>query len=246
MLLHHSGVQHLERRQRVTLPACFCWTRFGTEAGQAIDQIFERKEQERLANGGVFFWGIGNAIGPSIKELLRRTPNPEVLFSPIKSVPRLADSAPEVVAAWGSAETLEGESFRLPESSLVTSRYDPGTSSKDSRYALVCSSSGSLEETRCDEKIALANLRNLITGRPVGSSQVTAVVSKLNGNIEGMPNYTVHIRATLVYPYFVRLRDPILLSKPDQDWGATVRQIWEDRLAISLTRPISKTSRLLS
>jgi len=230
----------------VTLPACFCWTRFGTEAGQAIDQIFERKEQERLANGGVFYWGIGNAIGPSIKELLRRTSNPEVLFSPIKSVPRLADSAPEVVAAWGSAETLEGESFRLPESSLVTSRYDPDTSSKDSRYALVCSSSGSLKELRCDEQIASSNLRNLITGRPVGSSQVTAVVYKLDEEIEEIPKYNVHIRARLVYPYFVRLRDPILLSKPGQDWGAAVRQIWEQRLAISLTRPIPKTTRPFS
>jgi hypothetical protein len=26
----------------------FCWTRFGTEAGEPIEQILERKEDERL------------------------------------------------------------------------------------------------------------------------------------------------------------------------------------------------------
>ena len=50
------------------LPTIFCWTRFGGEAGEPIEQILFRKEQERLANGGVFLWGIGNAVGPSIYE----------------------------------------------------------------------------------------------------------------------------------------------------------------------------------
>lgn len=217
----------------MTLPPCFCWTRFGTEAGQPIGQILERKEQERLANGGVFFWGIGNAIGPSIKELLLRTASPEVLFSPIKSAPRPADSAPQSVAAWRSAETLEGEPFQLPAFSLVTSRYDPDASGRESRYALVCSSATPLQEPQCDEEIVLSSLRNLVSGRPVGSSQVTAVVYKLDEQTVGLTKYRIHIRAMLTYPYFIRLRDPLLLSNDDQDWAATVRCVWEQRLTIS-------------
>src|SRR5687768_6644325 len=108
----------------MALPDCFCWTRFGTEAAQSIDQILARKEQERVANNGVFFWGIGNAVGPSMKELIRCTPRPEVLFSPIKSRPRAKDVAPPAVVAWVTGHTLAGEFFRLTAPSLVTSRQD--------------------------------------------------------------------------------------------------------------------------
>jgi hypothetical protein len=231
----------------VTLPLCFCWTRYGTEAGQTIDQIFKRKEQERAANGGIFFWGIGNAIGPSVRELLRRTANPEVLFSPIKSAPRLADARPESVVAWTSAETLRGDSFDLPFHSLVTSRYDPNAP-RESSYALVCFSTQSLNETRCDEQIAFAGLRNLRTGRPVGASQVTAIVQSVETAAARNPRYEVSIRARLVEPYFLRLRNPLALSSKDQttDWEGTVREVWSRRLSDFTRRSAIATGRLFS
>lgn len=231
----------------MTLPVCFCWTRFGTEAGQAIGEIFERKEQERTANDGVFFWGIGNAIGPSIRELLRRTAIPEVLFSPIRSAPRLADAKPPSVVAWTAAETLGGEPFQLPEHSLVTSRYDPNAP-KESSYALVCFSPRPLNESRCDEQIALAKLRNLRTGRPVGASQVTAIVESMNIAAVEAPKYEVLIRAKLVEPYFLRLRGPLLLSKTDQDvdWETTVQGVWQRRLFESRRQSGTKIQPLFS
>jgi len=231
----------------VTLPTCFCWTRFGTEAGQAIDQIVERKEQERAANGGLFFWGIGNALGPSIRELLRRTTNPEVLFSPIKSLPRSVDSQPAAVVAWTAAETLAGEPFQLPGHSLVTSRYDPNAP-RESSYALVCFSPRPLNESRCDERIAFAGLRNLRTGRPVGASQVTAVVKSMSIAVAERPRYEVWIRAKLVEPYFLRLRGPLLLSKTDQDsdWGRTVYGVWQRRLSEASRQSATKIQRLFS
>src|SRR5437867_7353861 len=121
------------------IPEVFCWTRFGTEAGQTIDAILTRKEKERLANGGMFLWGIGNAIGPSLIELLRREPTPEALFSPIKSQPKPEDVTPPGVAAWTKAETLNGDTFPIPRPSLVLSRYDPA-GGKRAHYALVCHS----------------------------------------------------------------------------------------------------------
>ena len=229
----------------MTLPAYFCWTRFGTEAGQLIEQIFERKEQERVANGGVFLWGIGNAIGPSITELLQRTTYPEVLFSPIKSTPRLADSSPTTVVAWSSAETITGELFDLPKVSLVTSRIDPNAT-RESRYALVCFSARSLHDQACDEKIVPDDLRNLITGRPVGASQVTAVVQRTQSATSATSKYSVCIRASLVYPYFVRLRDPLPLEKSgeNRDWGKVVRKVWEQRMSGTSTQPVPKAVRL--
>src|SRR4051812_40360539 len=91
------------------LPQVFCWTRFGTEAGEPIEQILKRKEIERRHNEGVFYWGIGNSLAPSMAELLRRARRPEVLFSPIRSRPRPVDIAPDAVVRWHAAETLDGE-----------------------------------------------------------------------------------------------------------------------------------------
>jgi hypothetical protein len=216
----------------VALPEYFCWSRFGTEAGQAIDQILERKEEERSANAGVFLWGVGNAIGPSVRELLRRTPKPEVLLSPIKSPARTADSKPRAVVAWTYAETLAGDSFPLPSCSLVTSRHDP-LAPRAAHYALVCFSAHPLAALGSQEKVGFACLRNLLTGRPVAASQVTAVVERKLKYTFGSSTYDVAIRAKLVYPYFLRLRGPQLLSDaaPNPDWSKIVRQVWERRNA---------------
>src|SRR5438552_3133684 len=101
-----------------TLPQHFCWTKFGSEAGQTADQILRRKEEERRGNDGVFLWGIGNSLGNAVHELVRRSSRPEILFSPIKAVPRTCDSDPHEVLAWRSAETFRGEQFALPPWSL--------------------------------------------------------------------------------------------------------------------------------
>ncbi len=108
----------------MSLPFAFCWTRVGVEAGQPLESIFRRKEEERAANGGLFFWGIGSAIGPSIAELVRQSPQPEVMFSPIKSAARSVDAKPESVVAWTSAQRFDGSKFVLPAQALITSRFD--------------------------------------------------------------------------------------------------------------------------
>ena len=190
------------------IPDCFCWTRFGTESGEVIGQIFERKEAERAANGGVFIWGIGNSIGPSIRELVQRTPKPEVLFSPIKSLPKPQDVAPSAVAVWTSSETLNGEIYHLPEHSSVTSRYDPLVPA--AHYALVCSSPIPIAPVQSAGKVALAALTNLRTGRPIGASQVTAVVSFRPLDSERGYVYDVSVRAELVWPYFIKLCRPVI------------------------------------
>jgi hypothetical protein len=218
------------------IPQHFCWTRFGTEAAQSVQQILDRKEQERQANGGMFFWGIGNAVGPSMKELLRRNPSPQVLFSPIKSPARTEDAEPSVVVAWTSAETLFGDPFRLPERSLVTSRFDPD-SPRGSHYALVCFSDQQLRVASAKEDIVFENLRNILTGRPIGASQVTSVVERVPGTCRGSRTYEVSIRAWLVEPFLIRLHDPLPLatskegSEPMATWAQAVEANWNRRIA---------------
>lgn len=216
----------------LNLPALFCWTRFGAEAGQPIEQILRRKEQERSANNGVFLWGIGNAVGPGIRELVRRCSSPEVLFSPIMGKARKEDVTPESVVAWTSGETHDGREYPLPSCSLVTSRQSV-SSPKASHYALVCFSGESL--VPCSPRCTLTfnTLRNLVSGSQVGASQVTAVVVRDDNEAPiGGRLYEVALRAHLVHPYFIRLRQPVALSPSsgsDEDWAAAVESVWSQR-----------------
>ncbi len=186
------------------LPRRFCWTRFGSEAGQSIDQILRRKERERVANGGVFLWGIGNSVTSGIRQLVLSTPRPEVLFSPIKSRARLVDRAPSVVVTWTAAETMDGERYQLPPGTIVTSRGGTGRP----HYALVCFSDRPLCCSESGPSVDFDGLRNLLSRRPLGASQVTAIVSTNGGEGDGR-QYTVPFRASLIAPYCVRLRDSV-------------------------------------
>lgn len=185
------------------LPVAFCWTRFGTEAGERIEEILERKEAERLACDGVFFWGIGNSVAPSIAELLRQTDRPEVLFSPMRSRPRQVDVKPSRVVCWTAGETLSGR-FELPPAARVTSRRE--TASRRPHYALVCSSAQPLAFGDFGQ-LDFYSLRNLIGGTRLGASQVAAVVKRLAQADLGGPKYPVALRAVLHEPYFLRLRE---------------------------------------
>jgi len=222
------------------LPALFCWTRFGAEAGQPIEQILRRKEQERSANKGVFLWGIGNAVGPGIRELVRRCGSPEVLFSPIIGKARKEDVTPESIVAWTSAEAHDGRAYPLPSCSLVTSRQSV-SSPKASHYALVCFSGESLVPCLPACTLAFNALRNLVSGSKVGASQVTAVVARNNeASIRGRL-YEVAFRAHLVDPYFIRLRQPVAIPgsiNPDGDWTAVVESVWNHRVSGSQPLPL--------
>jgi len=140
------------------------------------------------------------------------------VISPRHRAPRHQDVAPPAVAAWTSGETLDGDAFLLPEHSLVTSRFDPARP-RGAHYALVCYSPAPLTLSESTDTIVFAGLRNLLTGRPVGPSQVTAVVHWFESWTQGMTTYGVAMRARLVYPYFIRLAHPLLL--PDAELGSS-------------------------
>jgi hypothetical protein len=193
------------------LPRHFCWTRFGTEAGQLIERILWRKEEERLLNGGVFLWGIGNAVGQSMRKLVKLEAHPEVIFSPIRSAPRRVDVDPENVVVWMAGRTVDGEEYEIPSGSLVTSGYSPHKGHKN-HYALVCASQETLGINHAAEVIAFGRLRNILSNRQVGASQVTAVVTQVDQE-DGKEGaiYPAAIRAQLIFPYVVQLVDPIPL-----------------------------------
>jgi hypothetical protein len=217
-----------------TLPKYFCWTRFGTEAGETIENILARKEQERLENNGIFLWGIGNALGPSIRELLLLTPRPQVVFSPIKSPPKTSDVEPQNVAVWTKGRTLDGTYYNLPQGSLVTSRYEPNES-RNGHYALVCFSASplSIDDLQLREKINARGLCNLMSGRPIGASQVTAVVRRMENDPDSVVEYSLAIRAELVAPYFIKLINPLQIPSnvrmlTGHDWTRALRRLLQE------------------
>lgn len=214
ILMHKRINMHMNT---TTLPTRFCWTRFGTESGESISSILERKEQERLRHGGMFLWGIGNSVAPAIEELVRLEAAPKVLFSPMKSKPKAIDVAPSRVFSWNTALALDGQEWPIPEGLNVLSRGSSESGRlKRSHYALVCRSTRPLLEASIQEELVYDDLVNLLSQAKLGHSQVTAVVSHHHGRAASRnKSYSVGFIAELVYPYFVRLIDPILLDEPE-------------------------------
>jgi hypothetical protein len=171
-----------------------------------MEEILGRKERERLENDGVFFWGIGNSVAPGMAALIERSDRPEVLFSPIRGRPRAVDCAPAARFSWTAGHDLDGRRFELPPAARVTSGGPPGRSAR-AHYALVCASAAPLSIDSGDEELDFVALRNLMSGNPLGASQVTAVVTALEDHVPSDMRYRVAMRAELAPPYFIRLTE---------------------------------------
>jgi hypothetical protein len=50
----------------------FVWTKMGAESGEGLAQIVRRKEGERVAGRGIFWWGIGTSLGPAVPDRARQ------------------------------------------------------------------------------------------------------------------------------------------------------------------------------
>ena len=217
------------------LPSAFCWTRFGVEAGQEIAEILERKETERRANGGVFLWGIGNSIVPSLNDLLAVTDTPKAVFSPIRTRPRPVDKAADAVAVWTRARTPRGMPWALPPHSMVTSHVGRALGR---HFALVCRSPHTLRLSEDGPTFAMDDLRNLRSDRLVGASQVTAIVrhqplgrdTEIIRSAEGGSIYAATMVVDLVPPYVVILDAPTVVHAAGCRGDEFIRACWDVRL----------------
>ena len=115
-----------------------CWTRMQAEAGQSLDAIVARKEYERRAGCGLFFWGVGNAPPVGITALARMGRQIPVIFSIMKTEARANDSRPTRTVIWRRYFDSDGFERPLPRHALVTSRGDNANGAKNVHYALMC------------------------------------------------------------------------------------------------------------
>jgi len=199
------------------LPEVFCWTKMQAEAGQPLDLILRRKEVERTAGGGQFFWGIGTSVARKVFDMLGRVLQPKVLFSVMKAKPKQEDVSPKGIFLWTSYVDLFGRRQHMPEHAVVLSRAYTRRGPKTHHYALVCRSDVPLD-LRAEGSIKLGHFRNLGSDTPrVGSSQVTAIIEHVKTPTGG-PDYLVDLVADLAEPYFVRLGEPVLLQWTEKDF----------------------------
>jgi hypothetical protein len=210
-------------KETTALPMAFCWTRYGTEAGETIESILARKERERADNDGTFLWGIGNAVGSALSVMADVVAVPELLFSPIRGKPRAIDVGPSRVVTWRTAQHPDGSLHPIPASMTVRGRATVG-GRLTAHYALICHSDRPLE-VRAHGELDVSNLTNFLSGRPLGPSQVTAVVRRIGRARSQGTVYPVTLRVRLIAPFWVRLRDPIDMESIREGSSATLEEL---------------------
>jgi hypothetical protein len=177
----------------------------GVESGEALPDIIKRKEAERVAGAGEFWWGIGSSLGPAVRDAARSSGGKlPVLFSKMLGRPKAADSSPTMIWKWTAWEDERGRIVSLPSHAYVISR---GAEAKERHYALVCYSESPISLGRLVRAFD-PNLCRTASGKLPGASQVTAL---LHGSPEAhkVGPYEVAFEATLVQPWAVKLDRPI-------------------------------------
>lgn len=193
------------------LPEVICWTRMQAEAGQSLQSIVARKELERRAGNGIFFWGVGNAPSRALQDYARLGCEIDVVFSTMKTPAKSRDAPPCGVTVWRTYFDAYGIERPLPMNSLVTSRAADHGGNKRAHYALMCWSGTGLRlgDLGPFDHGAYRNA-SAARGR-VGASQVTALLRRVVPHEDGAA-YRINLMAKLRYGYWVRLGDPLLLT----------------------------------
>jgi len=189
----------------------FVWTKMGVESGEGLAQIIQRKETERAAGRGIFWWGIGSSLGPAVRECAQQQGGAlPVLFSAMLGRAKHVDSNPGSVWKWTAWENFDGRTYDVPRHVTVISR---GAETKDRHYALVCFSEEPLGLRKGGKRFN-PNLCRTLSGKIPGQSQVTAL---LQGEVGGHPDgpYEICFRAKLIEPWAVKLVRPIPIKTFD-------------------------------
>lgn len=174
------------------------------EAGQSLATIIQRKEAERSAGNGLFWWGIGQSLGLAVCNAAKLAGDTlPVLWSEMLSKPQAIDAFPSGIRRWMAYEDSAGRINGLPAHVTVTSR----VSKRNHHYALVCWS---------DTPISLGDLgafnpaacRTVKSSKVPADSQVTALLygDPFQGHDAG--SYRIAFRAILVEPWAVKLVHP--------------------------------------
>lgn len=189
----------------------FVWAKMQAAAGETLEQIVQRKEAERRAGDGLFWWGIGTSLGEAVETTAAsRGEILPILFSRMLSKPKKQDAEPESVCVWDGWRNRKGITGSLPEHVLVTG----GTSPSGKYYALTCFSSDELALK--DHGPFDPSLCRTMRGKVPGSSQVTSLLHDTQPGSHARGIYRIGFRAQLSKPWCVQLTDGRLLSDEER------------------------------
>lgn len=226
-----------------------CWSRMQAEGGQQLDEIVRRKELERAANNGLFCWGVGNAPNRATAGLARNQIAVDVLFSIMKSRPKMVDIAPSTTLIWRKFIDFDGRERALPPSSVVTSRGESPAGTKRNHFVLFCRTSGplALGDFGSFDPNAYRNVGEM--GGSIGASQVTALLRRIGSEDAEKASYRVNLKARMIGSYWAKLADPIQMdsakrealtsfvasgeSATSESWTALVRRLRDHDMPIS-------------
>jgi hypothetical protein len=209
----------------------FVWSMIGEDAGEKLVHIIARKEAERLAGAGQFWWGLGTPLGEDVeRQAILNGRALHALFSEPKKA-RPIDPALQV-RVWNGWCSISGKSRGdIPKHVLVTSGYDPKKRKQLPHYALICHSDARLSLGKCGflDPVQCRTFRN--RSKP-GPLQRAALLTRQSAHTGG---YEIAFEASLVNPWYVKLVRPRLLSvsgvdgirnyKDGDDWSALVRSL---------------------
>jgi hypothetical protein len=213
-----------------------CWSRMQTEAGQPLQAIIDRKELERSAGNGLFFWGVGNAPATVMRFLADIGNAVPVVFSVMKSRPKAYDVRPTRVLLWRNYIGNDKVERPLPPHVVVTSRGSTALGGKLRHFALICHSETPLVLKKGIPFDPSAYRNASVNEAPVGASQVTALLRKI-GQPSPRTDYEENLSASLVGDCWVRLSNPVEVStetlsilagnrcKDIDDWKAFTHQL---------------------
>jgi hypothetical protein len=222
-----------------TAPAMapFVWREVSFDAGESPEHIVVRKEAERIAGSGEFWWGVDAPLGISVQVKAEQNGGTlPVLFSRSRNTDKQQSRQVRVWDTWRSLLHPQ-QHGRIPGHIIVTSGHDPGK--RQTRYALTCHSNVKLALGAigfCD----LAQCRSVKGGGRVDGLRGAHVLIKHKPLIsrQGPSSKSVHsiaFTATLVGHSFVLLENfrvltlaelnSVLQFKTGDDWLSLAKKL---------------------
>jgi hypothetical protein len=133
----------LQRQFTVPLTmVSFVWSKIGFDAGETPEHIVVRKEAERLAGSGEFWWGLDAPLGITVEVHAEQNGGSlPALFSKSRSSEMGRRKQVRIWDTWRSLFHPQ-QYGRIPDHVVVTSGHDPGR--RQTRYALTCQSDDNL------------------------------------------------------------------------------------------------------
>jgi len=116
----------------------FVWTEISFEAGESPEHTILRKEAERIAGSGEFWWGVNAPLGITVETRAERSGGTlPALFSKSRTTEERHSSQVRIWDTWRSLlhPQIHG---RIPDHVVLTSGHDPGR--RQARYAFICRS----------------------------------------------------------------------------------------------------------